>query len=251
MKSEFLSIENLTKDFGGIRALSGINCTIHPGEIIGLLGPNGSGKTTLFNVITGFLSADAGKIIFRNTNLLNLHPHQISVIGISRTFQSVRLVYRLTVMENVLLAFKHQLGEKLRDLFFNWQATSSRESKNHQVAIALLEDANLTDKQHDLAEDLSYGQQKLLSIVCCLAAGADLILLDEPFAGLSPAMIEQMLPLIRCLPSQGKSVLLIEHNLDVVMELCDRLIFMDAGTIVCEGSPEAVRNDPRVIAAYL
>jgi ABC-type branched-subunit amino acid transport system ATPase component len=251
MELELLNIEALNKNFGGVKALSNVNCKIHPGELVGLLGPNGSGKTTLFNVITGFIHADDGAIIFRNLNLLNLHPHQVSSIGIARTFQTVRLVYRLTVIENILLSFKHQTGEKLQNLFFSWKATVSRETKNRQIAIALLEDVNLLDKQNDLAEDLSYGQQKLLSIICCLATGADLLLLDEPFAGMSPAAIEQILPLIRSLSHQGKSVLLIEHNLDLVVDLCDRIIFMDAGEIVCEGTPEDVCNDPRVIAAYL
>jgi ABC-type branched-subunit amino acid transport system ATPase component len=251
MELELLNIKALNKNFGGVKALSNVNCKIHPGELVGLLGPNGSGKTTLFNVITGFIHADDGAIIFRNLNLLNLHPHQVLSIGIARTFQTVRLVYRLTVMENILLSFKHQAGEKLQNLFFSWKATVSRETKNRQIAIALLEDVNLIDKQNDLAEDLSYGQQKILSIICCLATGADLLLLDEPFAGMSPAAIEQILPLIRSLSHQGKSVLLIEHNLDLVMDLCDRIIFMDAGEIVCEGAPEDVCNDPRVIAAYL
>ncbi len=251
MELELLNIEALNKNFGGVKALSNVNCKIHSGELVGLLGPNGSGKTTLFNVITGFIHADDGAIMFRNLNLLNLHPHQVSSIGIARTFQTVRLVYRLTVIENILLSFKHQTGEKLQNLFFSWKATVSRETKNRQIAIALLEDASLIDKQNDLAEDLSYGQQKILSIICCLATDADLLLLDEPFAGMSPAAIEQILPLIRSLSHQGKSVLLIEHNLDLVVDLCDRIIFMDAGEIVCEGTPENVYNDPRVIAAYL
>jgi ABC-type branched-subunit amino acid transport system ATPase component len=251
MKPEFLRIENLTKTFGGISALSKVNLEIQQGEIVGLLGANGSGKTTLFNIITGFLQADSGKIAFRNENLLHILPHQVSLIGIARTFQNVRLIHRLTVVENVLLAFKHQPGEKLQNLFFNWKATASRETKNHQMAIALLEDVNLIDKQHDLAEDLSYGQQKLLNIICCLATGADLLLLDEPLAGVSPATIDRIVPLLKSLPSQGKSILLIEHNLEVVMNLCDRVIFMDSGSLVCEGTPETVRKDPRVIEAYL
>jgi ABC-type branched-subunit amino acid transport system ATPase component len=251
MKSEFLKVEGLIKGFGGIKAINNLSCTIGQGEIVGLLGANGSGKTTLFNVITGFLRADSGKISFRDVNLLPLPPQQVSSIGIARTFQNIRLARQLTVIENVLLAFRCQPGEKFQNLLFNWQAIAKQEEKNRQIALALLETASLIDKQHYLVEDLSYGQQKLLTIVCCLATGADLLLLDEPLAGISPALIDQILPLIVNLPNQGKSVLLIEHNMDVVMQVCDRLIFMDAGTIICEGLPETVRNDPRVMQAYL
>jgi ABC-type branched-subunit amino acid transport system ATPase component len=251
MNLQLLAIQGISKQFGGVQALSKCNLTIHPGELVGLLGSNGAGKTTLFNLITGFLTPDSGTITFRNTNLLSLPPDRITHLGITRTFQQLRLIRQLTVLENLLLAFPRQPGEHLPNLFLRPQLTAAKEKKNRDQAMSILQDIGLTTKHNSLTDDLSYGQQKLLSIGCCLATGADLLLLDEPIAGVSPAMIDQILPIIQALPQQGKSVLLIEHNMDVVMNLCDRLIFMDAGTIVCEGSPEAVRNDPRVIAAYL
>jgi ABC-type branched-subunit amino acid transport system ATPase component len=251
MGFELLFLQDVSKEFGGVKALSNCTFAVHSGELVGLLGSNGAGKTTLFNLITGFLTPDSGTITFRNTNLLSLPPDRITHLGITRTFQQLRLIRQLTVLENLLLAFPRQPGEHLPNLFLRPQLTAAKEKKHRDQAMNILQDIGLTTKHNSLTDDLSYGQQKLLSIGCCLATGADLLLLDEPIAGVSPAMIDQILPIIQALPQQGKSVLLIEHNMDVVMNLCDRLIFMDAGTIVCEGSPEAVRNDPRVIAAYL
>jgi len=136
-------------------------------------------------------------------------------------------------------------------VFFQWRKCTQSEEENRQRAFALLRETGLAEKANDPAEDLSYGQQKLLSLVCCLAAGPDLLLLDEPVAGIAPEAIEKILGIIRRLPSQGKSVILIEHNLDAVMEVCDRVVFMDAGAKVSEGTPEEVRNDPKVIEAYI
>ena len=136
-------------------------------------------------------------------------------------------------------------------MFFQWRKCTQSEEENRQRAFALLRETGLAEKANDPAEDLSYGQQKLLSLVCCLAAGPDLLLLDEPVAGIAPEAIEKILGIIRRLPSQGKSVILIEHNLDAVMEVCDRVVFMDAGAKVSEGTPEEVRNDPKVIEAYI
>ena len=249
--SVFIEIQSLNRDFGGIQALDDFSCTVSKGEILGLIGPNGAGKTTLFNVLTGFIPQDSGKMTFQDRDISWMSPHRISAVGITRTFQIVRLIRRISVLDNVLLAFKHQPGEGIENVFFRWRTCRKVESENRKVAMSLLKYSGIDDKANDPAEALSYGQQKLLSIVCCLATGADLLLLDEPIAGIAPVMIEKILSIIKDLPEQGKSVIIIEHNMDVIMQLCDRVIFMDAGKKVSEGKPEEVRNDPRVIEAYL
>jgi len=251
MIEELLVVEGLQKTFDGIRALSGFSCSLCHGEILGLIGPNGAGKTTLLNVICGFLAADAGEVKFRGRDLLGVRPHKIALTGIARTFQKLRIVTQISVLDNVLLCFRQQPGEKLGNLVFRWKAAKEQEATNREEAIRLLDETGLLGKAYDLAEELSYGEQKLLTLVCCLAAKGDLLLLDEPVAGISPGMISNILRIIRELPNQNKSVVLIEHNIDAVMQVCDRVIFMDAGSKVSEGSPQQVRDDPRVIEAYM
>lgn len=249
--SSLLEIEGLEKRFDGVKALSRLSFTVNQGEIVGLIGPNGAGKTTLFNVLTGFTTPDCGKAFFREVNLLDLPPYKIVSAGVARTFQNIRLISRLSVLENVLLAFQNQPGERLANIFFHNRAVARREAANKEKALSLLNDVGLTTKINDPADAISYGQQKLLSLVCCLAADAELLLLDEPVAGIAPAFIENILTVIRSLSAQGKTIILIEHNIDAVTQVCDRVIFMDAGTIVSEGTPEEVKCDPKVIEAYL
>lgn len=249
--SVVLDVQGLEKHFDGVWALADFSCSVRYGEILGLIGPNGAGKTTFFNVVSGFLTPDNGKISFRGMGISGLPPHRITNLGISRTFQNLRLIRQISVLDNVLLSFQNQPGEKLRNVFFNWRRSQEQENENRKEALAFLDEAGLTRKAADPAEELSYGQQKLLSLVCCLAAKPDVLLLDEPVAGIAPEMIDRILETIRGLPAKGKSVVLIEHNLDAVMQVCDRVIFMDAGAKVSEGTPDEVRNDPRVIEAYI
>lgn len=246
-----LHMRNLNKHFDGITALDDFSCALAEGEILGVIGPNGAGKTTLFNVLTGFIAPDSGQVFLHETNLTRLSPHKRARLGIARTFQNLRLIRRISVLENVLLFFKDQPGERLSNVFFRHGKCRVQEARNREKALSLLHQVGLGQKINDPAEALSYGQQKLLSIVCCLAADTHVLLLDEPVAGIAPEMIDKILQVIQCLPKQGKSVMLIEHNLDAVMQVCSRVVFMDAGAKISEGTPQQVRDDPRVIEAYI
>jgi len=246
-----LKVNNLCKSFDGVRALADFSCEMRQGEILGLIGPNGAGKTTLFNVVTGYVSPERGRILLKKADVTGFAAHRLANLGIARTFQELRLIRQLTVLDNVLLSFRNQPGERLGNLFFRARKSREHEVRNRQDALQLLENAGIGSKIGEPADELSYGQQKLLSLVCCLAAGSEVLLLDEPVAGIAPEMIERILGIVRDLPNKGKSVILIEHNLDAVMQVCHRVIFMDGGAKVSEGTPEDVRNDPKVIETYI
>ncbi len=246
-----LKISAVSKSFDGVKALNDFSCEFLDNEIVGLIGPNGAGKSTLFNVITGFIESDSGNIEFNGRVITKLPSYKIIKLGISRTFQDLRLIKQMSVMDNILLCFNNQDGEELQNIIFRTKTISKVEEENKTKAFDLLKYAGIEEKASDLAGTLSYGQQKLLSIICCLAADSKLLLLDEPIAGINPEMREKILTIISELPSKGKSVILIEHDMDFVMRICNRLIFMDAGFKVSEGTPEEVRNDPKVIEAYI
>jgi ABC-type branched-subunit amino acid transport system ATPase component len=241
----------LNKRFNGIKALDNFSASVRNGVILGLIGPNGAGKTTLFNVLTKFLPFDNGSILLEGKDITGDTPNNIANLGISRTFQNLRLIKQITVLENVMLAFKNQPGEYLFNVFFRNNKVKEAEKVNKKRALVLLESAGLAAKVYDIANDLSYGQQKILSIVCCLASDGNLMLFDEPVAGVNPVMIDKIIKIIADLPKQGKSAIIIEHNMDVINQICDRVIAMDSGKKICEGTPEEVRNDPRVIESYL
>ncbi len=247
-----LEIKGISRSFDGVKAVDSFSLLAREQKITSLIGPNGAGKTTAFNIVTGFLSPDEGEVLFRGDSILNEPVYKIARKGITRTFQNLRLFKRLTALENVLLGRQNQKGEKFFNALFSFSKNSPKHRSHVERASALLEFVGLRDHKDELAENLSYGQQKLLSIACCLAAEPDLLLLDEPVSGVQPAMIEKIVEVIRDLVSnQGKTVLLIEHNIDFVLNISDTVVVMDEGKKIAEGTPSVIKNSPEILEAYL
>lgn len=241
--TDMLKVDDITKAFGGIRAVDGCSMGVEQGTITGLIGPNGSGKTTLFNLITGFYQPDSGQITFNGSEIHGLLPSRICHHGIGRTFQITRLFWKLTVLENMIVPVR-QVG---------WRPLFSRAVKDHEEerALELLDMVGLTKYRDEQARKLSFGQQKLLEFASVLMADPDLILLDEPAGGVNPVMIEKTMGFVEDLNRQGKTFLVVEHNMRLVMDLCHHVVVLDHGQKIGEGGPEAIQNDPIVLEAYL
>jgi len=247
-----LEIKNLHKSFDGLKAVNDFSLSLQKGKITSLIGPNGAGKTTVFNIISGYLDHDIGNIFYNNVSLSNLSPWRRSRLGISRTFQNIRLFKKLTALENVLLARQDQSGEKFLNALLTFSIKSPEHQKHIEKVTSLLEFVGLVDKRDDFAENLSYGQQKLLSIACCLAAEPALLLLDEPVAGVQPAMIEKIISIMKHLVvKDNKTIFLIEHNIEVVMEISDTIVVMDEGKKIAEDKPSVIHNNTEILEAYL
>ncbi|RKZ22125.1 ABC transporter ATP-binding protein [bacterium] len=245
-----LEIENLKRHFGGVRAVDGVNLTLSRGRITALVGPNGAGKTTLFNLVSGFLTPDDGKIVYRGERIDKKPPWFIARLGIGRIFQDVRIFHNLTVLENVLSVVKDNPLEKPWNLL---RARKYREFGKEilERAERWIEFVGLADKKDEIAENLSYGQQKLVAIARLLMGEFDLFLLDEPTAGVHPKMIKKVLDMIVKLKEEGKTIFVIEHNMNVVLEISDWVYFMNEGRIVSFGTPDDVLGDKTIRAIYL
>jgi branched-chain amino acid transport system ATP-binding protein len=235
--------KDLTKIFNGIKAVDDLTIEIRDGNITGIIGPNGSGKTTLVNILTGVIPFEKGSVIISETKREKVKPFNLHAYGITRTFQTVRLFEQMSVLDNILVVLTE------RNVF---SALFERHKKHHMSeAEAILKGINLWEKKDDNVERLSYGQRKLLEIARAIATKSEIYFFDEPFAGLFPEMRKIVTDIFYNLKRQGKTVVLIEHDIGLIRGLCDRVIVMNAGTLLAEGKPEDVLKDKRVIEAYL
>ncbi|HLT57636.1 MAG TPA: ABC transporter ATP-binding protein [Limnochordales bacterium] len=247
-----LEIRDLNLRFGGLHAVRNVNLQVPEGGLVGLIGPNGAGKTTVFNLITGVYQPDSGDIRFRGRSLVGLLPSQIVARGVARTFQTIRLFRDLTVLDNVRIAHYQRARYGLWPAFLRTARVLDREQQITERSMRLLEVFDLADLALEPARSLPYGAQRKLEMARALATTPRLLLLDEPAAGMNPAEVGQLAELIQNIRDRfGVTVLLIEHQMKMVMSICERITVLDFGQVIAEGTPEDVRNNPRVLEAYL
>ncbi|MDI2587272.1 ABC transporter ATP-binding protein [Psychrobacillus sp. NEAU-3TGS] len=246
-----LELKNITKNFGGISALTDVSFQINEGEIFGLIGPNGAGKTTLFNVITNMFPPTSGEIRFLGEKISGLKPHKITDKGICRTFQNIRLFSQMSVLENVLVGGHCRSKSGVINSVLRTKSQRKEETNSLEAALELLELVGLSKFQDSIAENLAYGQQRRLEIARALASNPKLLLLDEPAAGMNETETESLFDLIKKVQKRGVTVLLIEHDMPFVMKLCDRITVLNFGKKLAEGTPAEIQNNQEVIEAYL
>jgi branched-chain amino acid transport system ATP-binding protein len=241
--THLLDVVGLTKVFGGLQAVSNCSFQVAPGVITGLIGPNGAGKTTAFNMISGVLKPDAGKVSFDGREITGLMPHKVARLGVGRTFQITRELSELTVLENMVVpTARGGLGALLGARTFR---------SEQERAMDLLDFVGISRLAHEKAKNLSFGQRKLLEFASVLMPDPTLVLLDEPAGGVNPALLERMMDRIKTLNAEGLTFLIVEHNMDVVMTLCESIVVMAHGEVLLQGSPTKVQEDHRVLDAYL
>lgn len=250
-----LKVTNLSKSFGGIKALKDISLEVYEGEIIGLIGQNGAGKTTFFNLLTGIYSPTSGEIEYnlgKKITSKDLKPHKIAHYNISRTFQNIRLFQNMSVIENVLLGYHSEFKYRLASTIFRLPSNYKSEDEKYNNGLNLLKEFNLLDKKNEKAKNLSYGEQRRLEIARALAAKPKILLLDEPAAGMNPNETKELTSLIRWIRETfDLTIILIEHDMSLVMDVCERIFVFDSGTLIAEGTPNEINKNERVIKAYL
>ncbi len=247
-----LRVENLTKTFGGLRAVDNVSFEVPQGIICGLIGPNGSGKTTLFNLITGFLQITEGQIYFHDRPIGGLPAYKIAGLGITRTFQMVRIFQRMSVMENMLLGYKQHPGEQPWTSLAHGRAYDHTNREALNKALDLLDVLGMRSLANERAENLPYAEQKMVEITRSLMGNPELIMLDEPASGINPTLVNRLLEYIRLILRQGgKTFIIVEHDMHVIMNLCDHIIVLNQGGKIAEGTPDEVSHNQDVIDAYL
>ena len=246
-----LETRGLTKHFKGLRALNNIALRVGANEIVGVIGPNGSGKTTLFNLITGFLKPTSGEVVFEGKHITSKGPHAIAELGIARTFQMDRLFHEFTVLQNVAVASRLYSRIGFWEAVFSLPDYRTKYKNTWDYALKILQFVGLDDKKDEIARNLSHGHQKMLGVAIALSANPKLLLLDEPCAGMNPKELNLALELIGKIRERGISVVLIEHNMKAVMNVCSRIVVLNFGTEIANGSPDEVQKNEDVIQAYL
>jgi branched-chain amino acid transport system ATP-binding protein len=248
---QILRIQGVTKQFGGLTAIDNVSFDVDRNSIFALIGPNGAGKTTMFNSITGIFPPTHGTVIFDGDDITGSKPHQAAKLGIARTFQNIRLFDFMTVLDNVRVGQHVRMHAQLWDSAFKTPAERREESAVTERAVELLDFVGIKRHTHNFARNLAYGQQRRLEIARALATGPKMLLLDEPAAGFTPQEKVELVGLIHKIREQGITVFLIEHDMRLVMGVSERIVVLDHGEKIAEGPPEEVRNNPRVIEAYL
>jgi neutral amino acid transport system ATP-binding protein len=248
---DLLTAKGLYKSFGGIKAVNNAQISVRKGSITGLIGPNGAGKTTLFNLLSNFICPDKGQVFFESHPVHQLKPYKVAQLGCIRTFQVARVLSRLSVLENMLLAAQQQTGENFFKVWLTQKQIRQQERENKEKALSILSAIGLIEKAQDYAGALSGGQRKLLEMGRTLMTNPKLVLLDEPAAGVNPTLIEQICQHIVNWNQEGISFLIIEHNMDVIMSLCDRVWVLAEGSNLADGTPEDIQKNDRVLEAYL
>jgi len=247
-----LKIDNLSKSFSGLKAVSNANIEINPRELIGLIGPNGAGKTTVFNLITGVYVPTEGRMLFEGKDISGLTPYQVNQRGIARTFQNIRLFADLTVLDNVKIALHQHVKYSGISAVLRLPSFFKGEKEMNETALELLSIFNLQDKAGELAKNLPYGEQRRLEITRALATRPKLLLLDEPAAGMNPQETKELMELIRFIREKfSLTILLIEHDMSLVMGVCERIYVLDYGMVIAHGTPDEIKTNPKVIEAYL
>ncbi len=251
-KTILLEVKNAGIQFGGLKAVQQLNMILNHGELVGLIGPNGAGKTTSFNLLTGVYTPTEGVVLFNGDRLNGLAPYKVTRKGISRTFQNIRLFKELTVLENVMVAYHSLARHSIISSILRFPSHFKGEEEMIRKSTKLLEIFKLEKYKNDLAKNLPYGQQRRLEIARALAAEPKLLLLDEPAAGMNPQETKDLMDLISFIRKEfNLTILLIEHDMNLVMGICERIYVLDHGQLLAEGTPEVIRNDPKVIEAYL